>query len=177
MKADFNSGIAILLESNPDARERLDWVQGRFPRCESPLEKWFIIVFAFKTPARNISYAGERPPEFAHEPAGKTVEVDISQQVDVAGYRVDFLFTIQSTLNRDLRRLVAVELDGHSFHDRTPAQASRDRARDRALLRHGVPTLRFTFEDFVKRPDESWWDLNCTLRVLAKELNCQESAE
>lgn len=39
---------------------------------------------------------------------------------------------------------VAVECDGHDFHERTKEQAAHDRSRDRALTRHGWTVLRFT---------------------------------
>jgi len=57
--------------------------------------------------------------------------------VSVLTYRVDFL------LELGVRKL-AVECDGHEFHDRTKQQAAHDRARDRELLAMGIPTVRFT---------------------------------
>lgn len=39
---------------------------------------------------------------------------------------------------------VAVEADGHDFHERTKEQASRDRGRDRTFQLSGIPILRFT---------------------------------
>ena len=40
--------------------------------------------------------------------------------------------------------LVAVECDGKEFHDKDNAQASRDRARDRAFTKRGFRVLRFS---------------------------------
>ncbi len=40
---------------------------------------------------------------------------------------------------------LAIECDGHDFHDRTKQQAAYDRARDRELLmHHSITTIRFT---------------------------------
>jgi len=39
---------------------------------------------------------------------------------------------------------VAIECDGHEFHERTKEQAARDKSRDRALAADGVIVLRFT---------------------------------
>jgi very-short-patch-repair endonuclease len=50
--------------------------------------------------------------------------------------------------------LVVVECDGHEFHDRTPAQASEDRRRDRVLQKLGFPLLRFTGTDVVRNKTE-----------------------
>jgi len=39
---------------------------------------------------------------------------------------------------------IAVECDGHDFHERTPQQAAKDRARDRAIQLSGIKIFRFT---------------------------------
>lgn len=48
--------------------------------------------------------------------------------------------------------LVFVECDGHQFHERTPAQAERDRARDREIQQAGIPILRFTGTEINRDP-------------------------
>jgi hypothetical protein len=49
-------------------------------------------------------------------------------------------------------RRVAVEIDGHDFHDRTKEQASADRRRDRAFLSAGITVIRFTGSDVYRDP-------------------------
>lgn len=39
---------------------------------------------------------------------------------------------------------LAIELDGHDFHERTKEQARRDKARDRALTKRGWVVIRYT---------------------------------
>lgn len=39
---------------------------------------------------------------------------------------------------------IAIEVDGHDFHERTKEQAARDRSRDRAMFVDGWHVLRFT---------------------------------
>lgn len=39
---------------------------------------------------------------------------------------------------------LAIECDGHDYHNLTKQQAAYDRARDRELLAVGIPTIRFT---------------------------------
>jgi hypothetical protein len=58
-------------------------------------------------------------------------------EVAIGPYRIDLL--LEPTAG-----LVAIECDGHEFHDRTKQQAAYDRARDRELLKHGIVTIRFT---------------------------------
>lgn len=79
-------------------------------RCESPAEEAMLAGFA-------------------------TIGLKIEQQVELAGYRLDFAIAVAR---------IAVEVDGHAFHDRTPEQAQHDRARDRELTARGWRVLRFT---------------------------------
>lgn len=60
-------------------------------------------------------------------------------------YRIDFAFFVRD-------RRFAVELDGHDFHEKTREQASRDKARDRALVEEGWIPLRFTGSDVYANP-------------------------
>lgn len=49
-------------------------------------------------------------------------------------------------------RKLAVECDGHNFHERTKEQASTDRERDRELQAAGYPVFRFTGSDIWNDP-------------------------
>ena len=44
----------------------------------------------------------------------------------------------------------AVEIDGHSFHDRTRDQAEHDRSRDRFLMKMGWRVIRFTASEVFR---------------------------
>ena len=65
------------------------------------------------------------------------------QQVTVPGldkrYRLDF-----AIMNAADGLFLAVEVDGHQFHEATPHQAQSDRSRDRKLTAAGWQVLRFT---------------------------------
>ncbi len=71
-------------------------------------------------------------------------EFVVNQPMTVSGRRVviDFWFA-------DAR--LAVEVDGRATHDRA-RQFQSDRDRDRALLRGGIRTARFTWQDVMYRP-------------------------
>lgn len=73
------------------------------------------------------------------------------QQAIVDRYRVDFLISGKTANGDDV--FVVVECDGHDFHERTKAQAARDKSRDRKLQSLGLPVLRFT-------GSEIWADAN-----------------
>jgi hypothetical protein len=81
-------------------------------------------------------------------------------QTKLAGIgRVDFLFHAYGDCwvpvsNGGLpgwRKLI-VECDGHDFHERTKAQAAKDRSRDRAACLGGIEVLRFTGSELWNDP-------------------------
>jgi len=71
--------------------------------------------------------------------------------VGAKSYRVDFAFFVKECPARP-RISLAVELDGHDFHERTKEQARRDKARDRALTGAGWHVLRFTGSEVYRDP-------------------------
>jgi very-short-patch-repair endonuclease len=87
---------------------------------------------------RNL-LAAESPIEklLAIHMANNSLEPVAQHQVEVAGsrYRLDFAF---------VEVQVAIETDGHDFHERTKEQAQRDKSRDRDLQAAGWRVLRFT---------------------------------
>ena len=74
-----------------------------------------------------------------------------AQQVKVGSYKVDFLFAAQMSDNEPFC-LIAVECDGHQFHEKTKQQAARDKARDRELMSYGVKVFRFAGSEIWKDP-------------------------
>ncbi len=73
----------------------------------------------------------------------------IQPQAEVSGCRVDFLVTVHRLGDS---ASIAVECDGHEFHERTPRQASKDKARDRKLQAQGIRVFRFTGSDLWRDP-------------------------
>lgn len=112
--------------------------------CESPIETLFLVgawsrgVWTNRLemlPSTNFEYV-------VGHGVGSCVSV-CAPQVTIDGHRVDFLFA--GDRNQDEPRcLVAVECDGHEFHERTKEQAAKDKARDRDLARRGIVVMRFT---------------------------------
>lgn len=68
-------------------------------------------------------------------------------------YRVDFLVDIWVPPLREERFVqIAVECDGHEFHEKTKEQAQRDKSRDRDLQAEGITVLRFTGSEIWLNP-------------------------
>lgn len=83
---------------------------------------------------------------------GKTADgIYLIPQLQVGRYRADFWLSFGDL---GCTRSVFIEVDGHEFHERTPAQAARDKARDRFLsARMDCPVFRFTGSEIYRDVD------------------------
>lgn len=74
-------------------------------------------------------------------------------QLSYGSYRLDFLIVDRTRIAcGEAGDRLAIECDGHDYHERTKEQARRDRRRDRALARDGLATLRFTGSEIFADP-------------------------
>lgn len=64
------------------------------------------------------------------------------QQMPVGPYRADFGIVAATSNDRSL--VVAVECDGHDFHEKTKEQVAKDKARDRAFVERDIRVFRFS---------------------------------
>jgi len=73
-------------------------------------------------------------------------------RTDSGTYFLDYCITAID--NPASRFSVAIELDGHEFHEKTPEQATNDKRRERAILRAGAPNglvvFRFTGSEIFR---------------------------
>ncbi|WP_414461773.1 endonuclease domain-containing protein [Hyphomicrobium sp. DY-1] len=81
----------------------------------------------------------------------------IQPQVSILQYRVDFLAVTQSADGG--RRFIAIECDGHDFHEKTRDQAQRDKLRDREIQNAGVEVHRFTGSEIWNKPFEVAYEI------------------
>jgi very-short-patch-repair endonuclease len=136
--------------------------------CESPIET--AMVYGLAAAARNyfdtICFGSE-----AALPSYDPFVLRITPQAQLGRYRVDFLLTAYAPERLVHERAewtwreqgLVVECDGHDFHERTKAQARRDKARDRALQALGFQVYRYTgseiWADVFGCADEATSDL------------------
>jgi very-short-patch-repair endonuclease len=85
-------------------------------------------------------------------------EVEIAEQVRVLDWPVDFVFRVG--VYGGTVAMLAVECDGHDFHERTKEQAARDRSRGRALQAAGYTVMRFTGSELYRDP------IACVLEIV-----------
>ncbi len=121
-------------------------------QCESQIEQLFLCaVWAraawFDELEFGLFASEETQSQYTRLGGGaKTV---CAPQVYVGPYRVDFLFSDVMSGGEPVS-LVAVECDGHEFHEKTKQQAARDKARDREITSYGIKVLRFTGSEIWK---------------------------
>ncbi|MGK3981368.1 endonuclease domain-containing protein [Sorangium sp. So ce118] len=70
---------------------------------------------------------------------------------------------------------VAIELDGHDWHERTKEQAAADRQRDRRMAVMGWTVVRYTGSEVYQDPAECFWS---AIEISAKMASiCENVAE
>lgn len=124
------------MNSRPSDSQIRDSIAGYAPyglKYESPIEK--LLAGAIHL------HAGI----FAMEHATQDLFCELRSQVDISGYRVDLMLI-------GTHCAVAIECDGHDFHEKTKKQASRDKARDRAITAAGYSVMRFTGSEIWRDP-------------------------
>lgn len=140
---DFRAQAYLLVD------ERIDYWAGEFSSiCESPIEVAFATAFmaiCHHEIGDAAFFTADIPLDIALQRT--TVERILWVQRPIESYRLDFLV---STYPYDKRTAVAVECDGHNFHERTKEQAARDRSRDRALQSLGLTVFRFTGSEIYR---------------------------
>lgn len=135
------------------------WFDQVLARCDSPIERLFAgaLLARFWDHGTTLSsgarkYAKACAPELSdgrwflsYLSAVPVCVLQATVRTSRSEYRVDFAFVSPQSK-------VAVELDGHAFHERTKEQAARDKRRDRDLTQRGWSTLRFAGSEVWANP-------------------------
>lgn len=129
----------------------IDVLEGLLESCESPIEKVFGAALLHDLSSA-LGFRFIFVEDKKHFSAGAENDYLLSQYV-IGPYRVDFC-VIRGPLK------IAIECDGHDFHERTKEQARKDRSKDRWLQSHGYHVLRFTGSEIWKDP------VDCAEQVL-----------
>lgn len=119
--------------------------------CESPIEAQMMWALAHV----GMLCGSVRHPEnggWYYESGLFVGHVYQQQTVTAAGsvYRLDFRIIVAREVERGALGEIALECDGHDFHERTKEQAKRDRKRDRDLQAQGFRVLRFTGSEIFR---------------------------
>jgi very-short-patch-repair endonuclease len=71
-------------------------------------------------------------------------------KIEAKTYYLDFLLAL--LLPNDKSVQIAIECDGHDFHEKTKQQARADKQRERALIKAGYTVVRFTGSEIYADP-------------------------
>ena len=130
---------------------------------KSPIEQ--ALYLAWKN-SGNIFYF----KRFAKHELGIEPVVFIPQQevrIGAKKYILDFLFSILLPNNKAIN--IAVECDGHDFHEKTKEQARHDKQRERALIKGGYNVIRFTGSEIYEDPYKCADEIAEVARALIKQ--------
>jgi very-short-patch-repair endonuclease len=83
---------------------------------------------------------------------GESVVFESQHEVKIGAqkYYLDFLLAIWLPNDRTIH--IAIECDGHDFHEKTKKQARYDKQRERALIKEGYTVIRFTGSEIYADP-------------------------
>lgn len=120
--------------------------------CESPIEILFLSAFTLGYTIVDWAHDSGVPHVARQSELSDLITrsyLVIVPQFVWQEYRIDFAIFDSERLDSPL---VFIECDGHSFHERTPEQAERDRRRDREIQLAGIPITRFTGREIYRDP-------------------------
>lgn len=133
-------------------------------RCESPIEKMLLaaVIYALEFDSDHETHPYLRPFKFQKSKFAPYEGIYYCTQGEVDRFRVDMLFRVVSGYDPHQEisdRWLAVECDGHDFHERTKHQARRDRSRDREMANLGITVLRFTGQEIHEDAERCAWEI------------------
>ena len=149
MEVFFPESIEASEVLKGELAERLKWMKSKiakdyeksviskinFHNVTSPIEQIFLM-------------------EWEYHSIGKKYEVTLLPQASLntnkGTYIIDFVVSKKISKSQTMR--IAIELDGHEFHEKNKSQVMADERRERAIVTEGLPVLRFSGSEIVRNP-------------------------
>lgn len=156
--ADFIDEMRYRLYSNNGAFE-----EGSL-EFDSPLEVLFWVWWR----------ATMRVQPFFKEKVALQRHVFVTAQGEV--YNLDFVIAPRGKAIQTLWPLVAVELDGHGFHEKTREQVTYRNQRDRALQQAGWRVFHFSWDEFTADPERVLYEVIAYVQATYWENHRAEAA-
>ena len=122
--------------------------ESRLGRTDSPIETEFLDQFCAHAQTNGYS--------LANRSARREGVIVVKPQCPVGPYFADFLISYHF-FGGDIS--IVVECDGHEYHERTKAQAARDRKRDRFMQQAGHLVFRFTGSELRGAPSKCAYEV------------------
>lgn len=147
---DWNDLKARLIQQ-AEAQRSIDLAAGLFAMSaiensvyESPIEQLFAATWRMQ---QGLDRLIELPYLLVLQP-----QVPVVAQG--SNYRIDFVVSTRDTVDEWAKLVpkVAIEVDGHEFHERTKEQVAYRNARDRDLLCEGWKVFHFSGSEVFRDP-------------------------
>jgi very-short-patch-repair endonuclease len=129
-----------------DIKGRMDWYKQRVAATFEQSIKGDLNRHDITSPVEQIFLMEWRFLEIDQKHA-VTIRPQTQLTIASAVYRIDFAVSWPGQKHK-----LAIEIDGHEFHEKTKAQAARDRARERSIIREGYTIMRFTGSEVFSNP-------------------------
>ena len=138
MDAEDATAFRRLLQSHLATVEDWAWsdLDAAYETCESPIERKLLPHLVLLKPAMLGHRWGST--------LDNAVEVLLKPQHEIGDYRVDFAMIVRPAFDPRPSLQVAIECDGHEFHDATKEAAARDKRRANDLQIAGWRLMRFS---------------------------------
>jgi very-short-patch-repair endonuclease len=126
---------------------------GPLAPCESPIERAMAtsIVMLARLRWDHVVFIPKGEAIRPHSPIMGCSTLQVAPQFSIGKYRVDLLIGYAGAGGLS-EGYIAVECDGHDFHDRTKQQAQRDKSRDRDISASVAKVIRFTGSEIYRDP-------------------------
>ena len=120
-------------------KEWMDDIEYIMPKCESPLEKLFLIEWKYQS---NNFYSG-----------GKLKEFFIIPQYKINNYRIDFFICLDNGMIEPYKykeNCLIIEIDSYLWHGAKPEQFAKEKERERCLQKEGYRIMRFSGREIYR---------------------------
>lgn len=134
-------------ELKADVTARLDWLKRRTAKEFEREIKKAIDLHGIASPIEQIFLMEWKFARVEHRLGLRLVP---QKKIQTQRGEFDVDFVVMAPDNDNPCAKLAIELDGHQFHEKTALQATRDKARERAILSSGIPVLRFSGYEIVR---------------------------
>jgi len=134
--------------------EWMDNVEDIISRCESPLEKLFLIEWRYQND--NFYSSGDLKNYF------------IIPQYEINNYRIDFLICLDNGKIDPYRykeNCLIIEIDSYLWHGAEPEQFAKEKERERELQKEGYKLMRFSGREIYRDVEK------CVIETMGYLLN------
>lgn len=134
--------------------------------CQSEIERRFLVELLFAdwgiAEGFRVREVDIHDPTMPGEPR-ENAAIVLVPQAPLLGYSIDIAILVRR-YGDDAILKIAVECDGHDFHERTKEQAEHDKKRDRAMQKAGYYVFRFTGSEIFRKGAERALEVSAFVR-------------